>query len=286
MIVTCKRTPTLSRKSIQKSSEVLTSIEPNENHSTFHLNLQKDSSFHPTQKQSTLSKLSCTRRYRLLTSEIISVTFALLALVVLVPNGTLSAPSPIQNEGDVSTLEQKVALLPVNSHSLVLEDFADPSIIEGHRMKRDAYEDEEPVEDFYDTNDDNMEIGKRSSGNNRARRVSMMRLKKDLLRLQYPKRMSMMRLRRDYLPFYGNNRETRAKVSMLRLRRGTPSYMRLKKMTQMRLKRMTQMRLKKSGVSQFGDSFDDDSAGMASEDKRDAELQSPVVIASDQEGAY
>jgi hypothetical protein len=58
----------------------------------------------------------------------------------------------------------QVALLPVNSHSLVLEDFADPSIIEGHRMKRDAYEDEEPVEDFYDTNDDNMEIGKQSSG--------------------------------------------------------------------------------------------------------------------------
>ena len=71
-----------------------------------------------------------------------------------------------------------------------------------------------------------------------------------------------MRLRRDYLPFYGNNRSTRAKVSMLRLRRGTPSLMRLKKMTQMRLKRMTQMRLKKSGGSQFGGSFDNNLAEM------------------------
>ena len=32
-------------------------------------------------------------------------------------------------------------------------------------MKRDAYEDEEPIEDFYDPNDNNMEIVKRSSGN-------------------------------------------------------------------------------------------------------------------------
>ena len=74
----------------------------------------------------------------------------------------------------------------------------------------------------------------------------------------------MMRLRRDYLPFNGNNRATRGKVSMLRLRRGTPSLMRLKKMTQMRLKKMTQMRLKKSGVPQFGNSFEDDSVEMVS----------------------
>ena len=74
--------------------------------------------------------------------------------------------------------------------------------------------------------------------------------------------MSMMRLRRDYLPFNGNNRATRGKVSMLRLRRGTPSLMRLKKMTQMRLKRMTQMRLKKSAAPQFGDTFEGDSAEM------------------------
>ena len=39
MIVTCKITSTLSRKLIQKNSEVLTSIEPNETHATFHLNL-------------------------------------------------------------------------------------------------------------------------------------------------------------------------------------------------------------------------------------------------------
>ena len=39
MIVTCKRTPTLSRKLSQKTSEVLTSIEPNDTHTTFHLNL-------------------------------------------------------------------------------------------------------------------------------------------------------------------------------------------------------------------------------------------------------
>ena len=60
------------------------------------------------------------------------------------------------------------------------------------------------------------------------------------------------------------NRATRGmgKVSMLRLKKGTPSYMRLKKMTQMRLKKMTQMRLKKSGNPQFADSYDDDVARM------------------------
>ena len=72
--------------------------------------------------------------------------------------------------------------------------------------------------------------------------------------------MSMMRLRRDFFPVRDYNRATRGmgKVSMLRLKKGSPSYMRLKKMTQMRLKKMTQMRLKKSGSPQFSNNYVDD----------------------------
>ena len=63
---------------------------------------------HETEDRCTLSKLSSPRRYRILTSKIISITFVLLGFVVLMPKGTLSAPSLVQDEGDVSNLKQEV----------------------------------------------------------------------------------------------------------------------------------------------------------------------------------
>lgn len=212
--------------------------------------------------------------------EIISITVALLVFVVVAPNGILSAPLATQNERSVSPLKQKDSYGP-NEPSKAL--------VEGRRMKRELYdEDDDEFEPVYGLDDDdNMEMSKRGFANNdRARRVSMMRLKK-FGNWQYPKRMSMMRLRRQYLPAYDNIRATRGmgNVSMLRLRRGNalPSLMRLKKMTQMRLKRMTQMRLKKSGMPQFGNTDEDDLVRMASENKRDAEETLPVVIDGNQD---
>merc|ERR1712045_1002488 len=104
----------------------------------------------------------------------------------------------------------------------------------------------------------------------------------------YPKRMSMMRLRRQFFPVRDYQRATRGmgKVSMLRLKKGSPSYMRLKKMTQMRLKKMTQMRLKKSGNPQFSNNYVNDDDKMATEDKRDLEETAPVVLANDPEEMY
>lgn len=243
-----------------------------------------------SQSSSCISKIINTSKYSF-KGQIISIIFVLFAVVALFPKGSLSSPTPLQNDDGASTLRQEASLFPANQ-DLALPDSDDPSTFASHRMKRDAYEeDEDAMEDFNSwlDNGNGIEIGKRGPGNNRARRVSMMRLKKDLMRLQYPKRMSMMRLRRQgFFPVGDYNRATRGmgKVSMLRLKKGSPSYMRLKKMTQMRLKKMTQMRLKKSGNSQFSDIYDDDVARMASENKRDLEETAPVVIPNDQEEFY
>lgn len=215
--------------------------------------------------------------------QIISITFVFLAVVALFPKASLSSPISSPDEDSASILGREAYLYPTN-HVSGLSDFEGPSNLENNRMKRDAnYEDEDAMEDFNSWLGDGnaMEIGKRS-GNNRARRVSMMRLKKDLMQL-YPKRMSMMRLRRQFFPVRDYQRATRGmgKVSMLRLKKGSPSYMRLKKMTQMRLKKMTQMRLKKSG-----DNYNDEAENMASENKRDQEETAPVVLATDEEGMY
>lgn len=281
------------RKTHQGYTLLTTSVSSASSNSTSHLNLTKREINEPN-----LSKLSCRRRYRLLTGKIISITIALLVFVGVVPRGILSAPSTIQNENSLTSLKQKASSSSGITDS-VLSDFVDlyhenepyQTLDEGSRMKREVYadDDDEATDEFFNANEDSMDMRKRSSygNNNRARRVSMMRLKKTPLYWQYPKRMSMMRLRRQYLPSYDNIRATRGmgNVSMLRLRRGNvlPSLMRLKKMTQMRLKRMTQMRLKKSGMPQFEDSDEDDLVTLASENKRDAEETFPVIHESEQD---
>jgi len=229
---------------------------------------------------------------RTLKGPIISIIVAILSVVVLFPKASLSSPISSQNEAIASNIREEAFLYPGHYES-GLSDFEDPST-SVHRMKRNInYEDEDAMEnaDSWSEDGNGIDIGKRGGDNNRARRVSMMRLKKDLkmmkMRLQYPKRMSMMRLRREFFPVRDYNRATRGmgKVSMLRLKKA-PSYMRLKKMTQMRLKKMTQMRLKKSGNPQLSNNYVDDLDKLASEAKRDLEETAPVVIANDPEGMY
>jgi|ERR1711971_41906 len=202
------------------------------------------------------------------------IAFVVLAVVVLMPSDALSAPTSTNKvKDDVNLIHQD----SINSET--------PA---GHRLKRENLDDDDKTSGLYDEND--LEVAKRMLGNERTRRMSMMRLKKDMMPWQYPKRMSMMRLRRQYVPAYDNNRVTRGmgNVSMLRLRRAmaAPSLMRLKKMTQMRLKRMTQMRLKKSGVPQFEDEFDQDLGDVLSENKREAEEPAPVMISTPEEYYY
>lgn len=282
MVLVSEATPWLSRKSDRQNCSIINSMKPNFCISKLSSNAINKKEINNFKKESSLSKLPSQQRDLVLNVKVISIPVVLLVLAVLVPRGVLSAASPLHKRESISPIINEESSFPVN-----LDDVEIPRV-ESQRSKRDVDNNDATIGGFYDADENNIEPTKRSlGGNNRPRRVSMMRLKKAHTNWGYPKRVSMMRLRRQYIPVYANNRVTRGmgNVSMLRLRRA-PSYMRLKKMTQMRLKRMTQMRLKKSGVPPFEDSYENDLENVVSENKRDAEDPVPVVMEGGQDDFY